>query len=124
MLCGGTGGTAPPGTTVLTSGLALFSAVGYGQNISYILLKSFTLSRCEWSAGCGLEAAMKKKRIPSPIGNKIPIVQYLALLQFVDNIFGALAKLRKATVSSVVSVRPSSGNNSSTVGWIIMRFYT
>jgi len=39
MLCGGTGGTAPSVTIILTSGLALFSAVGYGKTISYILLR-------------------------------------------------------------------------------------
>jgi len=44
MLCGGTGGTAPPGTIILTSGLALFSAVDCGQNISYILLRNLLQS--------------------------------------------------------------------------------
>ena len=61
-----------------------------------------------WFAGCGLEAVTKEKRITASIGNKIPVVQYLALLQFTDDFFfGALAKLRKETISSVVSFCPS-----------------
>jgi hypothetical protein len=117
MLCGGNGGTAPPGTIILTSGLALFSAVSYGQNISYIsltnLLQSVDVSGLQdvvcrrWSAGRGLEAVSKEKWIPVPIGNKIPVVQYLALLALVEDFLGALEKLLKATVSSVVSVCPS-----------------
>ena len=74
----------------------------------YFTQKSFTVSRGEWSAECGLEAVTKEERIPAPIGNNIPIVQYLDLLQFIDEFFWRVAKITKATVSFVLPVRPSS----------------
>ena len=56
----------------------------------------------------GLEAVTKEKRIPAPIGNKIPIVHYLDLLQFIGGFFWRVGKIaRKTTVSSVVFVCPS-----------------
>jgi hypothetical protein len=38
-------------------------------------------------------------------------------------VLGAFAKLRKATISSVMSVCPSAWNNSAPNGWIFMKFY-
>jgi hypothetical protein len=36
--------------------------------------------------------------------------------------YGAFAKLRRATLSFVMSVRPSARNNSISAGWILMKF--
>jgi len=77
----------------------------------YFTQKSFTISRCEWSAERGLEAVMKEKRFPALIGDKISVVQCLALLQFIDNIFWRFSKTAKSDCKLrrvCLSVRPSS----------------
>ena len=63
----------------------------------YFTQKSFTVSWwCEWAAGRGVESVTKEKKISVAIENKIPIVQYLALLRFIDDFFfwrvGKIAK--------------------------------
>jgi hypothetical protein len=124
----------------------------WAKYFQYFTQKSFTVSRCEWSAGrgvqdmvcrtwsaghglqdmvCrtwsagrGLEAVSKEKRIPAPIGNKIPIVRYLDLLVCWRFFLARWQNCEKRLLAqSCPSVRPHE-TISAPAGRVFVKFYT
>jgi hypothetical protein len=77
MLCGAAGGTAPPDTVIQYQ--VFLCILHYASSTSYTLLRNLLYSV---SLGGPQNIVWKhwrrKKKCPTPIGNKIPIVQYLA----------------------------------------------
>jgi hypothetical protein len=54
------------------------------------------------------------------VSSLIAIISYVGIHH--PQFLGTFAKLRKATISFVIYVRPSAWNNSASTGWIFMKF--
>jgi len=101
------------------SNLSYFAGIGLEE----LKKKTECLREATWSPGENLNENLSKiKHHYNRFGRNIPFCD-VDLSAIISRILGAVAKLQKVTTSFLISVSPSTWNNSVSTGRIFSKFY-